>query len=192
MLEEEKVNDETLEVEEDVVETPETPQQEEVDLEALKKSEELAENYKIRAEKAEKALKRTEKPKQDKPVESVEHVETIDSIDQIKLGKKLHDYSDDELDFVTDYAKSKKPEDILEALKNPFVQQGINAHREKVEKEKLTLSPSSTQTESDEPQSFNEKLSRATSLEDKEKLLESLGLYKSPRPKKDRVKIENG
>lgn len=112
----------------------------------------------------------------------------IDSIDQIKLGKKLHDYSDDELDFVTEHAKSKKPEDVLKALENPFVQAGIQAHREKLEKEKLALTPSSTQSESDRPKTLQERLVGA-SLEEKERILSEMGLYKNPRPRADRVNI---
>ena len=114
-----------------------------------------------------------------------------DSIDQIKLGKKLADYSDDELDFVVDYAKSKKPEDILRALENPFVKVGIQAHREKVEKENLTLKPSSTQSESERPKTLHERLANA-SIEEKEKILTEVGGYKSPRPKGERQNIGNG
>jgi len=112
----------------------------------------------------------------------------IDSIDQIKLGKKLHDYSDEELDFVTDHAKSKKPEDILRVLEDPFVQAGIKAHREKLEKERLVLTPSSTQSESGKPKSLNERLASA-SLADKEQILREVGLYKDPKKRSDTVNI---
>ncbi len=167
---------ETLEATEQV-ETPET--QPGVDVEELKKKAELAENYRIRAEKAEKALKH-------KPQEISK--EGVDSIDLIKLGKKLQDYSDDELDFVTEFAKSKKPEDVLRALENPFVQKGISAYREQLEKERLSLKPSSTQSESEQPKSLIERLKTA-SLAEKEKLLKEAGLYKEYRPRADRVNI---
>lgn len=175
MEEEEKVEGETLEATEET-ETPETS----VDLEELRKKAELAENYKIRAEKAEKALKRV-------PVNQSEN--PVDSIDMIKLGKKLKDYSDEELDFVTEFAKSKKPEEILKALENPFVQSGISAYREKTEKEKLTLTPTGTQSESDMPLSLTEKLNRAGSMAEKEKLLKEYGLVKEFRPRSDRTNI---
>lgn len=113
----------------------------------------------------------------------------VDSVDLIKLGKKLQDYSDDELDFVTEHARSKKPEDILRALENPFIQAGITAHREKVEKEKLILKPSGTQPESDQPQTLAEKLERATTLGEKQAILEEHGLYSEPKPNPNRIKL---
>lgn len=115
----------------------------------------------------------------------------VDSVDLIKLGKKLQDYSDVELDFVTEFAKSKKPEDILKALENPFIQQGIKSQREKVEKENLTLKPSSTQSESERPKTLHERLSNA-SMEEKEKILIEMGGYKSPRPRGERTNIGAG
>jgi len=113
---------------------------------------------------------------------------SIDSIDQIKLGKKLHDYSDDELDFVTEHAKSKKPEDVLKALENPFVQAGIKAHRESLEKEKLALKPNGTQSELDKPRSLAERLANA-SIGEKEGILKDMGLYKEFRPRADKTNI---
>jgi len=115
----------------------------------------------------------------------------VDSVDLIKLGKKLQDYSDVELDFVTEFAKSKKPEDILKALENPFIQQGIKSQREKVEKESLTLKPSSTQSESERPKTLHERLASA-SIEEKEKILIEMGGYKSPRPRGERSNIGAG
>lgn len=177
MEEENQVEEETLDTPTVEEETPETPQ---VDLEEIRKKAELAENYKIRAEKAEKALK--QKPNN-------QPVSPVDSIDMIKLGKKLKDYSDEELDFVTEFAKSKNPEEILKALENPFVQSGISAYREKVEKEKLTLRPTGTQSESDKPLSITEKLAKAGSMADKEKILKEVNLYKEFRPRSDRTNI---
>lgn len=114
----------------------------------------------------------------------------IDSIDQIKLGKKLHDYSDDELDFVTGFANSKKPEDVLKALENPFVQAGIQANREKVEKEKLTLKPSGTQPDFEAPQTLEEKLENARTDKEKQEILEEFGLYQEPRRRPDAFNIK--
>ena len=114
---------------------------------------------------------------------------SINTIDQIKLGKKLVDYSDDELDFVVDYAKSKKPEDVLKALENPFVQMGIKANREKVEKEKLTLKPTGTQSETEANRSPEERLQLAQTEEEKQTILEEMGLYSEPRRRPDAFNV---
>lgn len=60
-----------------------------------------------------------------------------------------------------------------------------SAYRAKVEKEQLALKPSGTQSESERPQSFLEKLSRA-SVAEKEKMLSEAGLYVEPKPRLDR------
>ena len=65
-----------------------------------------------------------------------------------------------------------------------------SAYRSKIEKE-LSLKPSGTQSESDKPMSFTEKL-RSASVADKERLLTEAGLYKSPRPRSDRVDLGRG
>lgn len=66
-----------------------------------------------------------------------------------------------------------------------------SAHRAKVEKEKLALKPTGTQAESDAPKSFSQKLAGA-SMADKEKILTEAGLYRSPRPRVDRVNLGRG
>lgn len=116
--------------------------------------------------------------------------ETVDALEFIKLGKKLQDYSDTEIDFATEVAHSKSPESILKALDNPMVKLAIQANREKEAKE-LSLKPSGTQSESDTPKSLTERLASA-SLADKEKILQEAGLYKSPRPRTDRVNLGRG
>lgn len=63
-----------------------------------------------------------------------------------------------------------------------------SAYRSKVDKEKSALAPSSAQALQDRPKSFTEKLKTA-SLEEKQKMLEEKGLYKSPRPRADKVHI---
>ncbi len=103
----------------------------------------------------------------------------VDTVDLIKLGKKLQDYSDEELDFVTEFAKSKKPEAILKALENEFVKTGIEARRAKVEKER-GLAPSGTQGELDKPKSVVDKL-KTSDMKEKEDMLAKMGLYKNPR-----------
>jgi hypothetical protein len=108
---------------------------------------------------------------------------SVDSVALIKLGKKLKDFSEEELDFAVDFAKSKKPDDILKALENTYVQAGIQAQRQKVEKEKA-LKPSGTQSVSDKPKTLSEQL-RDAPLSDKEEILKKMGLYKDFKPRAD-------
>lgn len=65
------------------------------------------------------------------------------------------------------------------------------AYRAKVEKEQLAMRPSSTQSESEGPKSFVDKL-KSASIKEKEELLEKAGLYKHPRPRNDRVDLGRG
>ena len=66
-----------------------------------------------------------------------------------------------------------------------------DSYRKKAEKEKLTLKPTGTQSESEKPRSLTEKLATA-SLADKEKILKEAGLYKEFRPRSDRTNIGAG
>jgi hypothetical protein len=116
-------------------------------------------------------------------------VAPVDSIELVKLGKKLRDYSDEEIDFAMDVAKSKDPKEIMRALENPFVVAGIGSMREKLEKEKLSVKPTGTQPETDLPKSLAEKLAEARTLQDKQKVLEEHGLYSEPGYRPDRVVI---
>jgi hypothetical protein len=65
------------------------------------------------------------------------------------------------------------------------------AYRAKKEKE-LSLKPSGTQSESDKPMTFAQRLTSTPSMADKEKLLTDAGLYRSPRPRPDRVDLGRG
>lgn len=120
----------------------------------------------------------------------IKQEESINTIDQIKLGKKLVDYSDEELDFVVEHAKSKKPEDVLKALENPFIQAGIQAQREKSEKEKLTLKPNGTQPDFERPMSLEERLENARTDKEKQEILEEFGLYQEPKRRPDAFNIK--
>lgn len=188
MEEEEKVevdestDGETLAAGEEA-DTPENTA-EDVDLEELKKKAKLADNYKIRAEKAETELKKKTSVGSANTVKE----KTVDSVDLIKLGKKLQNYSDEELDFVTDAAGSKDPEKILKTLENPYIQAGIQGIRQKVEKEKLTLKPSSNQPESEKEITLDEAIS-TSSIEEQEKILREQGLYSEPERIKEKVSI---
>jgi hypothetical protein len=78
---------------------------------------------------------------------------------------------------------------LTEIRKDEDFQLWQNAYRAKAEKERLTLKPSGTQSESERPRSLNEKLVGA-SVAEKEKLLVEAGYYKSPRgPRTDAVSI---
>lgn len=66
-----------------------------------------------------------------------------------------------------------------------------SAYQIKREKE-LSLKPSGTQSESERPMSFAERLKSTASLAEKEKLLTDVGLYRSPRPREDRVSLGRG
>ncbi len=63
------------------------------------------------------------------------------------------------------------------------------AYQQKVEKEKSALKPNSTQAEGDKPSTFEERLTNASSMEEKEKLLKEAGLYIEPRNRADRRNI---
>ncbi len=178
MEDEEKVDGETLGAEGDV-ETPTESTEETVDKATYQKQIDAYQAQKVRAEKAEAELRK---------VKSQPNPNGADPLDLIKLGKKLQNYSDEELDFLTETAKSKNPADVLKALENPFVQSGIAAHREKVEKEK-TLKPNGTQGISDKPMSVSEKINTASTMGEKEELLKKYGLYRDPRPRSDSKRI---
>lgn len=64
-----------------------------------------------------------------------------------------------------------------------------SAYKAKVEKERAQLKPSSTQTDSDRPRSLADRL-KGASLEEQEKILADAGLWKSPRPRADRVVLD--
>lgn len=118
-----------------------------------------------------------------KPKSAAKQTESsVDALDFIKLGKKLQNYSDEEIDFATEYAKSKSPNEIIKALENEYVQLAFEAKREKDAKLKATLAPSGKQSESDRPRSIKEKLQGA-SLSEMEKILTEKGLYQEPRRK---------
>ena len=65
-------------------------------------------------------------------------------LDLIKLGKKLEKYSDEELDFITEHAKSENPEDIEQAIEKEYVQLAIEAKRKKVANENKVPGSSSS------------------------------------------------
>ena len=104
----------------------------------------------------------------------------IDPIETVKLAKAVSDNTEEELEFIIRNAKDKTPQGIVEAKSDPWVKAAINGMREKAEKERQTLAPSTRQPESKKELSFTERLTGA-SLEEKEKMLTEQGLYKTYR-----------
>jgi len=110
-----QVEDETLEVQEEEVEVEEIaddePEESPEDLKArLKKAEELANNYKVRAEKAEAKAKGGEK--------TAKIDTSLSTKDVLALSKANID--DEDLDEVLEYASYKKMP-IHEVLKSPIL-----------------------------------------------------------------------
>lgn len=104
---------ETTTDEEETVEEEETSKNDEPDLEELRKKAELADNYKVRAEKAEKKLKESEKPAE-KPSQD----DSLSTKDVLALAKStIHD---DDVEEVINYAKFKGIS-VAEALKSDYV-----------------------------------------------------------------------
>lgn len=136
-MDEENFSEEALVVEpetteEATLETPEVNAELEAEREARAKAEELAQNYKIRAEKAEKKAKETETttPKVENVTESKDGLSSRDTI--AIINAKVHE---DDIDEVVEYAKFKKIS-IQEALKSNIVKASLAEkaeHRETAE-----------------------------------------------------------
>ncbi len=141
-------------------------------------------HYREKFEKAESDRKALEARLNNKPDAETK----VEALDLIKLGKKLQDYSDLEIDFATAHAKSKNPEEILRVLDDPMVKLAIQAHREKEAKDRQALKPSGTQADGQAPRSMDDLLD-SLSMEEKEKKLIELGLYIPPKRRVDRVNI---
>lgn len=112
---------------------------------------------------------------------------SLDVTDYIDISASLEGLDQREKEYLAEQHKyTGKPLSELRKDENFGLWQ--SAYRAKAEKEKLTLAPSSTQAEAERPKTLTERLASA-SLAEKEAILEEAGLYKSPRPKADRVKI---
>lgn len=152
----------------------ETPKEEETVV--LKKSDYVKLNRKAIAYESNKY----------KPID----IKSLDVEDYIDISASLEGLDQKEKEFLArEHKQSGKP--LNEIRKDEDFLLWQSAYRQKVEKERLTLKPSSTQVESDKPRTLKEKLQGA-SIEEKEKLLTEAGYYKSPRPKSDRQNIGTG
>lgn len=155
-------------------EKPESPKEEETVV--LKKSDYVKLNRKAIAYETNK----------NKPID----VKSLDVEDYIDISASLEGLDQKEKEFLArEHKQTGKP--LTEIRKDEDFLLWQSAYRQKVEKERLTLKPSSTQSESEKPRTLNEKLQGA-SLEEKEKILSEAGYYKSPRPKSDRQNIGAG
>ena len=138
--------------------------------------------------------------KKSKPIPSVERP-TVNTVEIIKAGKKLEQYNNEEIDYISRFTgkENPTPDEILKVAEDPYVKAGINGVREKLEKEK-ELNPSTRQTEVDKPKGTMEKLAEIKKgnpfviTEEREKLDAEAGLWKSPqvRPVNKRIPLSNG
>jgi hypothetical protein len=172
-----QVEEETPVVEEttEEIEKPvETPKEEDTVL--LRKSDYVKLNRKAIAYEANK----------NKPID----VKSLDVEDYIDISASLEGLDQKEKEFLArEHKLSGQP--LAEIRKNEDFLLWQSAYRQKVEKERLTLKPSSTQPESEIPKTLHEKL-KGASLEEKEKILTEAGYYKSPRPIGERKNIGVG
>lgn len=111
------------------------------DIESLKKENQTLKVqkglYKTKYEELKSKLPTSPEPKK------MEATPSYDPIELIKLTKAINGYNEDELDFITKFSKSSKPDDIIAAANDPWVQTAISAKREKLEKDNKIPSPSS-------------------------------------------------
>lgn len=186
MEEETMVSGETLEAQETGETSQNAPEQvPEVDVEKLKKEADLAKNYRIRAEKAEAERKALEIKLNSQVKDGAKS--SLDVEDYIDISASLEGLDQREKEKLAQEHKlsGKGLKEIRESEDFTLWQ---SAYRAKVEKERLSLTPTGTQADSEQPKSLNERLANA-SLADKEKILVEMGLYKPPRQKLDRVDI---
>lgn len=94
---------------------PASPEENVEENEELAKARELANNYKIRAEKAEKALKQKETAKNEAPAPSHDNLSTADTLALVQAQVSPEDVSE-----VIEYARYKKIS-VVDALKTNVV-----------------------------------------------------------------------
>lgn|SRR3990167_7017372 len=187
MEEEKKVDGETLEAKENGETSEKAPETVELE-QKLQKKTELADNYKVRAEKAEKAEKDLERELNQKIKSATGEKPSLNVEDYIDISASLEGLDQREKErLAKEHKLTGRP--LTEIRNDEDFQLWQKAYRDKVEKERLALKPTGTQSESDRPMSLTERLSKA-SLAEKEKILTEAGLYKSPRPRSDRVNID--
>lgn len=113
---------------------------------------------------------------------------SLDVEDYIDISASLEGLDQREKEYLASQSKltGKSLSEIRKDENFAFWQ---SAYRQKVEKEKLSLTPSNRTGEADKPSTFEEQLAAATTIAEKEKLLAGANLYKAPHSRADRVYI---
>lgn len=97
-------------------------------------------HFREKAEKAEAKAKELEE-KLSKASPGVQA--PVDPLKLVEFAKAVDGFSAEEIGFAAKNAKDRTPEAIMEALKDPWVNDAIQARRDKVDKEKKALEPES-------------------------------------------------
>lgn len=111
-----------------------------LDPEIQKRDAQIA-HWRDKATKFEQEIK-TLKPEPETPKPNDNVPKGINPMEAVKLGKALQDFNEEETEFILRNAKSEKPEDIIKAATDPWVQEAITSRRAKVAKEKQIPNPS--------------------------------------------------
>ncbi len=131
------MEEEKIEETNDNPEVEETPEEETLEEKPIeeekppKKTEESVEELKAQRDKLYARLKKAEEKAKALESKSSDKTESL-TLEAIKVGKKLEKYSDEIIDSVANVIKSDNPKDILEALENPYIKQGIEVEMKKV------------------------------------------------------------
>lgn len=159
----------------------------ELNAEATKKLTELEDQNKKLFERAKKAEADAKAAKALAETFKTASTKTLDVEDYIDISASLEGLDQKEKErLAREHKLTGKP--LSEIRKDEDFLLWQTAYKQKVEKEKLALKPSGTQSIENQPQTLADRLKNA-SLADKEKILAEAGLYKTPRPRADRVNI---
>ena len=133
------------------------------DLETLKKENQTLKVqkglYKTKYEELKSKLPTNPEPKK------IEAIPAYDPIELVKLANTIKDYSSDEIELITRFAKSSSPKDLIEATNNEWVKTAISAKREKLEKDNkipTSTSPNMSVTSAPNKNLTDEELDKAT------------------------------
>ena len=163
MADEAQVTEETLNLDE----TPDSTLESVETNEELTKAQELASNYKIRAERAEQALKAAKAQKTEK-------TETVTpKNDDLSLSaiRALQDVHDDDVDEVIGYAKFKGVT-IAEAKKSSVIQNLLKVHtEERASAEAAATNTNKRRVQKDSDESVLSNFSQGKVDEDPEKVV---------------------
>lgn len=190
-MNEEQTENDTPTNEEEVVEpesTEEVPEEEPAstpDDKGLKSALAQKDHFREKFEKAEKERKALEERLR-KAAAGTADRSALDVEDYIDISNALSGLDREQQAYLSEQHKltGKPLSEIRESAAFKRWDAGYQAEQEA----ERALHPNSAQPEADLPKSVNEKL-KGASLAEKERLLTEMGLWKSPHPKSDRVKI---